>query len=108
MPAQSSISNWTNSIDCQPGLFKDVFIYLKEKSLIDENYKDCALVFDAIHLKSGLVYDHNRGTNEGFVNFGENVLGFDSDEVATEAMVFMLVGLRGHWKFPVGYVLEND
>jgi len=107
LPAQSSISNWTNSVDCQPGFFKDVFQYLQEKSEIDKNYKDCALVFDAIHLKSGLVYEHSRGTYEGFVNFGQDIVGFDEDQIATEAMVFMLVGLRGNWKCPIGYVLEN-
>ena len=41
LPAQSSTSNLTNSIDCQRGLFKDVFVYLKEKPLLMK-IKDCA------------------------------------------------------------------
>ena len=107
LPAPSSISNWTNSVNCEPGFFKDVFEYLSQKSTVDENYRDCALIFDAIHLKSGLVYEHSRGTYDGFVNFGKDIVGFDEDKIATEAMVFMLVGLKGHWKCPIGYVLEN-
>ena len=31
LPAQRSISNWTSSVDCQPGFFKDVFQYLQQK-----------------------------------------------------------------------------
>ena len=96
LPAPSSISNWTNSVNCEPGFFKDVFEYLSQKSAVDENYRDCASIFDAIHLKSGLVYEHNRGTYDGFVNFGKDIVGFDEDKIATEAMVFMLVGLKGH------------
>ena len=30
-----------------------------------------------------------------------------SDTPATEATVFMLVGLKEYWKTPIGYVLEN-
>jgi len=107
LPAPASISNWTNSVDCSPGFFTDVFDYLSKKSTLDPSYKDCALIFDAIHLKSGLVYEHNRGTYDGFVDFGKDIVGFDEDKVATEAMVFMLVGLKGSWKCPIGYVLEN-
>ena len=62
------------------------------------------LVFKLKNLPPGV---HHFRTYEGFVNFGENVLGYDSDEFATKAMVFMLVGLPGHWKCLVGYVLEN-
>ena len=42
------------------------------------------------------------------MNFGDNVVAFDEDKVATEALVFMLVGIQGHWKCPVGYVLCNS
>ena len=49
----------------------------------------------------------NMTEYEGFVNYGEGIVGFDEDSIATEALVLMLVGLRGHWKCPVGYFLEN-
>ena len=29
----------------------------------------------------------------------------EPDTPATEGLVFMLVGLRGHWKTPIGYIL---
>ena len=42
---------------------------------------------------------------DGFVNYGEDIIAFDEDIVATEALVFMLVGLGSSWKYPIGYVL---
>ena len=108
LPAPSSIANWTSSVNCEPGFFSDVFEYLEEKSQTDSTYKDCALMFDGVHIKSGLHYNSSMGKYEGFMNFGDNVVAFDEDKVATEALVFMLVGIQGHWKCPVGYVLCNS
>ena len=30
-----------------------------------------------------------------------------TDEPATEALVFMVVGMTGHWKHPIAYVLQD-
>ena len=29
------------------------------------------------------------------------------DDLATEALVFMISGVTGHWKHPIGYFLQN-
>ena len=29
------------------------------------------------------------------------------DDLATEALVFMISGVSGHWKHPIGYFLQN-
>ena len=105
LPCISSLSNWSSSIDCSPGFFKDVFSYIQQKGLEDNTYKDCALIFDSMHIKSGLVYNPSTGNYEGFSDYGNNISAFDPNIIATEALVFMLVGLRGHWKCPIGYVL---
>ena len=105
LPCPSSLSNWTSSVNCEPGFFRDVFTYLQQKALEDESYKDCALIVDGMYIKSGVVYNRSTGKYDGFSDFGEDVLAFNADEIATEAVVFMLVGLRGHWKCPIGYVL---
>ncbi|XP_046862795.1 THAP domain-containing protein 2-like [Xenia sp. Carnegie-2017] len=78
---------------------------VKKKARNNPEYRDCALLFDGMYIKSGVVYNRSKGNYEGFVNFGADVVAFDPDKVATEALVFMLVGLRGHWKCPIGYVL---
>ena len=91
-----------------PGFFKDVFEYLKEKAINDSSYRDCGLLFDGMYIKSDVVYNKSKGCYEGFANFGEDISAFNPDVVATEALVFMLVGLKGHWKTPIGYVLCNS
>ena len=34
--------------------------------------------------------------------------GMNETDVATEALVFMVVGLQGHWKAPIGYYLTKS
>ena len=31
-----------------------------------------------------------------------------NEELASEALAFLLVGLRSHWKCPIGYFLSNN
>ena len=38
----------------------------------------------------------------GFVDCG-NFVPTNEDQLATEALVLMVVGLTGHWKYPVTY-----
>ena len=49
-------------------------------------------------IKSGTIFNKEKGCFEGFIIDDEN-------KIATDALVFMLVGLKGHWKYPIGYVL---
>jgi len=42
------------------------------------------------------------------VNFGKDISATDPDVIATEVLVYMLVGLQGHWKVPIGYFLINS
>ena len=107
LPCPSSLSHWTSSINCEPGFFKDIFLHLQQKSKDDESYKDCALIFDAMHIKSALLYNKETGSYEGYANFGPDILAFKTDDVATQALVFMLVGIKRHWKCPIGYVLYS-
>ena len=43
---------------------------------------------------------------EGFVDLGDQDES-DNKKAAGEALVFMAVGLNGHWKVPIGYFLIN-
>ena len=73
-----------------------MFKELQKKALENEQYCECALMFDGVYIKSGLVYNHNKGIYEGFENFGNNIVATDKDIIDTEALVLMLVGLKGH------------
>ena len=95
LPAPSSIANWTSSVQCEPGFFKDVFSYLKETAGSDVNYKECALIIDAMAIKTSIINDKTTGRFIGFNDFGENNVECDPEIPDTEALVFMIVGLRG-------------
>ncbi|CAK8674242.1 unnamed protein product [Clavelina lepadiformis] len=107
LPAPSSLADWASSVNCEPGFFIDVFSHLQKKANTDKTYSDCALMCDAMHIRSHTPFNKFTGKYEGFVNYGEGILPFDTEAVASEALVFMLVGLQGCWKYPVGYVLCN-
>lgn len=51
-------------------------------------------------------YDQESSEYTGFVDLGQN-FSMESDDLATEALVFLVVGLTGHWKQVVAYFLIN-
>ena len=61
-------------------------------------------MIDAMAIRKQIEYDAHTGEFTGFVDLGNNVT---HDDEAKEALVFMLVGMRSHWKAPVAYFLTN-
>ena len=56
---------------------------------------DCNLVCDGMSIKTSATYKKTTtGDSEGFVDLGNEIVPDDENEVATEALVFMLVSLR--------------
>ena len=47
-----------------------------------------------------------KNTYVGNVDYGTALIEQD-DNLATEALVFLLSGVSGHWKFPVAYFLQH-
>ena len=105
LPSGSSIRNWTLSINCQPGFFIDVFKELENKIKYCPEYQDCALICDAMSIKASTIYNKHIGRYEGFIDYGPDIVVDDENKIPTDALVFMLVGLKGHWKYPIGYTL---
>ena len=61
-----------------------------------------------MNIKFSTLYNKATGSFEGFVNFGNDSLAADAENtVATDILVFMLVGLRKSWEYAIGYVLTN-
>ena len=58
-------------------------------------------------IKSSIFYNPATGSYEGYVDYGDGIEVPDDDIAATEASVLMLVSFRGHWKYPIGYVLDD-
>lgn len=58
------------------------------------------MMLDAMAIKQQVQYDARKLCMTGFLDLGS---GEESDQIAKEVLVVMLVGLRGHWKAPIAY-----
>ena len=63
-------------------------------------------MIDALSIRKQTVWDSKNEKYAGFINHGPLTTD-DPDKLATEALVFLLVGTRYHWKCPVGYFLSG-
>lgn len=59
---------------------------------------------DAMSIRKQIQYDSHSQKMSGFVDLGD---GIDESCEASEALVFMVVGLQGHWKAPIAYFITN-
>lgn len=98
------MSRWLKS-DCEgPGINSLAIDALLEKKQSQPHlYTRVCVVMDTIPIQQNVVFDSQRNEFIGFVNLGAGGTGSGSQEVANEALVFMLVGTVGHWKVPVAY-----
>lgn len=56
-------------------------------------------------IRKKIVYDGKEDKFVGYCNFG-GIQVETQETPATEALFFMLVGLNGKWKWPIGYFLQ--
>lgn len=52
LPSSKSISNWTSSINGEPGFFKEVFDGIKT---LNSDDKDCCLMLDAMSIRKQIL-----------------------------------------------------
>lgn len=68
------------------------------------NYGRVCPMLDAMAIKKHITYDQSSRKMFGFEDLGK---GSDDERIASEALVFMVVGIQGHWKAPIGYFITN-
>lgn len=102
LPHPSTIRKWASSRNCSPGFLVEVMETLKRD--MHEDRREVVVMFDSMHLKKAYSYDTGTQTYIGSVNYGHLHTGCE-DTLATEALVFMVVGLKKHFKLPIGYFL---
>lgn len=107
LPNPSTLRKWLSCFNCSPGFLQEVFLYLKDNILSNPQFKDVNLVFDAMSIRKQIIYDHNLGKNFGYVNFGNELNTDKSETLATEALVFQIVAIKGNLKCAVGYFFIN-
>jgi hypothetical protein len=62
---------------------------------------------DTISIRKQTIWNPETDSYSGFVDFGNEIPNEHPEKLATEALVFLLVGTRSHWKCPVGYFLAD-
>lgn len=93
-----------SSINAEPGFMTDVF---EEILKFPESLRHCNLVLDSMATRKQVLWDATSEQFVGLCEYGNGLSIEAADTKATEVLVFMLVSLRGTWKWPVGYVFVN-
>jgi hypothetical protein len=106
LPHPSLIRKWSSVVQCEPGFIKDSFEAISKEAKTCPEKKDCCLIIDAMSIRKQLLWDNNQSKYVGFVNYGETPPE-NPDNLASEAIVFLLVGARSHWKCPIAYFLAD-
>jgi DNA transposase THAP9 len=106
LPHPSTVRSWSASVDCQPGFLCNVFQQLQLDAQQDFELIDCAMMFDSMSIRKQTVWDPTLNKYVGFVDYGLASVE-PAEQLASEVLVILLVGLKKKWKCPVGYFLIN-
>ena len=77
------------------------------KLVLPPNNRDCCLIIEAMSIGKQTLWNPEKDEYLGFINLGDAIPKPRSDKLASETLVFLLVGTRSHWKCPIGYFLVD-
>ena len=106
LPHPASIRCWAASVDCNAGYLMDVIKLIGQTAEKNKWMSDVVLVLDAMALHKGTIWDPKSKQYVGTVDYG-TAMPEVPDDLATEALVFMIVGVNGHFKHPIAYALQD-
>ena len=69
--------------------------------------KDVVLIVDAMSLCKSSLHDLSQDSFAGLVDYGKAIPEPETTD-ATEALVFIIVGLTGHWRHPIAYFFAEQ
>lgn len=102
LPHPRTISRWYQGCNAEPGFTSEAFAALKMRSQATEHKLLGSLIMDEMAIRQ-LKY-WKRGKYEGIVDMGT---GISDEDVAKEALVFLVNCINGSWKLPVAYFFVN-
>ncbi|KAH9367249.1 hypothetical protein HPB48_013132 [Haemaphysalis longicornis] len=108
MPS-TRIRAWLKAVDGWPGFTAEVLDDLSRKHKDDTpRERLCSILLDGMSIKRSCDFDSSTGRFIGYVDLGHSQEPQDADDLplATDALVFMVVGLAAPWKMPFGYFLN--
>lgn len=104
LPYPSSLRHLTFTVNVSPGFLSEVLQALEQVPCED---KDCTLIFDAMSIWQQLCWSEVDHRYISYCNYGNN-FNFEGNEIeAKEVLVFMVVSLKGKWKWPIAYFFKT-
>ena len=94
-------------MDYSPGYFTDVITLIGTTAQKKPWMSEVVMMVDVMSLGKGTMWDPVSKWYVGSVDYRTAVPKISTDR-ATDALVFMTVGLSGHFKHFIGYVLCNN
>lgn len=104
LPHPRTLVNWYNKINGDPGFTSESFRVLKVKSDNSKSKVICNLVIDEMAIRQQKIFDGKK--HHGYVDFGLNDTN-DGQNLASSALVLLLVCLNQTWKIPIGYFFTH-
>ncbi|KAL2102037.1 hypothetical protein ACEWY4_003798 [Coilia grayii] len=106
LPSIPSLCRWLSGMEIRAGFSPTVLDMLGSRvSDMTQLDRLSVITFDEMSLRSCLTYNISSDSVEGFEDFGS--LG-KTARIANHSLAFMVRGLTGKWKQPIGYFLSKD
>ncbi|EZA46777.1 THAP domain-containing protein [Ooceraea biroi] len=100
------LRKWIGNYNCETGFLSEVFEYLETEVKQKQYLKDVALIFDAMAIRIQIVYDVKSDKNKRYIDHG-GIVTTNSNDLATEVLVFQIVSYTNRFKCPIAYVFIN-
>lgn len=99
LPHTNTLHDWYKSVEAKPGFTQEALDRLSEKVKTSNKILLCSLVVDEMSIRQQKIWTGKQ--YEGLVDIG--IESNNSDQIATQAYVFLLVSVNESWKIPIAY-----
>lgn len=107
LPHPSVLRSWYSCIEGEPGFSSEAFRILKTTSELAKSREEkiaCSLMLDEMSICHEVGFDGEK--YRGYVDLGTQIEDDDA-QLASNALIFMVVCLHSNWKIPVAYFFIN-
>lgn len=102
LPHPNTLCNWYRSINAEPGFTGEAFDRLKEKSRTAKKEIIGAIIADEMSIRQQKIWTGKR--YEGLIDMGLGNID-DTNDIASQVYIIMLVGVNESFKIPLAYFL---
>ena len=104
LPHPATLRAWSSNIECEPGFLK--LPQQQIADLVNDNQDDCIIILDEMSIKKQTCWDPKHDKFVGNVDYG-CIKGEEIDNIAKNALVIMVSGLKKPWYVPLAYFLTD-